>query len=464
MSGRHRKPTASAVSVAKVAFTGAVIGSGGLALAGHAGAATDGEWDKVASCESGGNWAINTGNGYQGGLQFAPSTWRSHGGGEYAPSAHLATKEEQIAVAERVLGSQGRGAWPTCGTGLSSATPRNVVDEPEALDVAGLNGELPPPPPPFDPFAPPPPAPFDPMAAPLPEAPPPPPAPELPPPPAPEIQAVAFDAPLPEAPPAPLPEAPPAPLPAAPPAPLPEAPSAPLPEAPPAPLPAAPIVDAPVELPAPVDVPPPAPVDVPPPAPPVEDVLLEAFAPDWDVAEGAPVEGPQVWSLHTAPLPLDPVLPAPPADPLAAPPADPLAAAPAPDPLAAAPAPDPLAPLNAVDIPAPAFDAANQAISGEIPAPPAEVPHLVSPENLPPGATMDPNALPAQSDNVTYLKEIWHAIQTQDITGKGALLALTQRPLTTPAPENVNGPGGGLGPVAEVSPSLPPDPALAPPA
>ena len=195
--------------------------------------------------------------------------------------------------------------------------------------------------------------------------------------------------------------------------------------------------------------------------PPVEDVYLEAFAPDWDVAEGAPVEGPQVWSLHTAPPPLDPVLPAPPtAHPAGRPAGRTQRAA---DPLAAAPAPDPLAPLNAVDIPAPAFDAANQAISGEIPAPPAEVPHLVSPENLPPGATMDPTALPAQSDNVTYLKEIWHAIQTQDITGKGALLALTQRPLTTPAPENVNGPGGGLGPVAEVPPPLPADPALLPP-
>ncbi len=173
MSGRHRKPTASAKSVAKIAFTGAVIGSGSLALAGHAGAATDGEWDQVAKCESGNNWAINTGNGYQGGLQFSPSTWSGHGGGEYAPAAHMATKEEQIAVAERVLASQGKGAWPTCGRGLSGATPRNVIDE--ALDAVGLNGELPPPPP-FDPFAPPPPpppAPFDAMAAPLPEAPPP---------------------------------------------------------------------------------------------------------------------------------------------------------------------------------------------------------------------------------------------------------------------------------------------------
>ena len=440
MSGRHRKPTASAVSVAKVAFTGAVIGSGGLALAGHAGAATDGEWDKVASCESGGNWAINTGNGYQGGLQFSASTWRSHGGGEYAPSAHLASKEEQIAVAERVLGTQGRGAWPVCGRGLSSATPRNVVDEPQALDSTGLNGELPSPPPPFDPFAPPPPAPVDAMAAPLPEAPvdamsaplpaapvdamsaplpdapPPPLEPELPPPP-PALEAVAFDAPLPDAPP---------------------------PDAPPA---GTPVVDASLEQ--------SAPADVAPPAPPVEDVNFEALSPDWDLAQGAPVNDLPVWSLHTAP-PLEPVLPAPPGTPLAAPPA---ADPPPADPLAAPPAADPLAPLDAVDIPAPAFDAANEAISGGIPAPPAEVPHLTSPENLPSGTTMDEGALPAQGPNVTYLHELWHAIQTQDVTGKDALLALAQRPLTTPAQENVNGPGPAPG--AEVPP-LPADPALPP--
>ncbi|MBX9918981.1 MAG: transglycosylase family protein [Mycolicibacterium frederiksbergense] len=136
MSGRHRKPTTSSVSVAKIAFTGAVIGGGSLALAGQAGAATDGEWDTVASCESGGNWAINTGNGYHGGLQFSPSTWSGHGGGEFAPSAFLATKEEQIAVAERVLASQGKGAWPTCGRGLSGSTPRNVVAEPAPQPIA----------------------------------------------------------------------------------------------------------------------------------------------------------------------------------------------------------------------------------------------------------------------------------------------------------------------------------------
>ena len=157
MSGRHRKPTTSAVNVAKIAFTGAVIGGGSLALAGQAGAATDGEWDQVARCESGGNWAINTGNGYQGGLQFSPGTWTSHGGGEYAPAAHMATKEEQIAVAERVLATQGRARGRSAARPLSGATPRNVVDEPAGRSTPPtLNGELPPPPP-FDPFAPPPP-------------------------------------------------------------------------------------------------------------------------------------------------------------------------------------------------------------------------------------------------------------------------------------------------------------------
>src|SRR6201994_3610043 len=126
-SGRHRKPTTSTVGVAKLAFTGAVIGGGGIALAGNAAAAPDSEWDRVASCESGGNWGINTGNGYLGGLQFTQGTWASHGGSEYAPSAHLATRDQQIAVAERVLASQGRGAWPVCGRGLSAATPRNVL-------------------------------------------------------------------------------------------------------------------------------------------------------------------------------------------------------------------------------------------------------------------------------------------------------------------------------------------------
>lgn len=71
-------------------------------------------WDALAMCESTGNWAINTGNGFFGGLQFTPSTWLGFGGGAYAPSAHLATREEQIAIAEKVLAVQGWGAWPAC--------------------------------------------------------------------------------------------------------------------------------------------------------------------------------------------------------------------------------------------------------------------------------------------------------------------------------------------------------------
>ena len=69
-------------------------------------------WDAIAQCESGGNWSISTGNGYFGGLQFTPSTWRANGG---SGSAAGASREEQIRVAENVLHSQGIGAWPVCG-------------------------------------------------------------------------------------------------------------------------------------------------------------------------------------------------------------------------------------------------------------------------------------------------------------------------------------------------------------
>jgi len=72
-------------------------------------------WSAIAACESGGNWGISTGNGFYGGLQFTEGTWLANGGGQYAPSANLATPAEQIAVAERVLASQGIGAWPVCG-------------------------------------------------------------------------------------------------------------------------------------------------------------------------------------------------------------------------------------------------------------------------------------------------------------------------------------------------------------
>jgi hypothetical protein len=71
-------------------------------------------WDALASCESSGNWAINTGNGFYGGVQFNQSTWERHGGLRYAPRADLATREEQIAIAEITRAVQGWGAWPVC--------------------------------------------------------------------------------------------------------------------------------------------------------------------------------------------------------------------------------------------------------------------------------------------------------------------------------------------------------------
>jgi hypothetical protein len=79
------------------------------------GAPHNSTWDALALCESGGDWAINTGNGYSGGLQFHPDTWASHGG---QGQAHEASREEQIQVAERVLDSQGWGAWPACSSQL----------------------------------------------------------------------------------------------------------------------------------------------------------------------------------------------------------------------------------------------------------------------------------------------------------------------------------------------------------
>ena len=77
-------------------------------------AAATGVWDDIAQCESGGNWAINTGNGYYGGLQFLGSTWQNYGGGEFAARADLATRDQQIVVAERIRDDVGYGAWPGC--------------------------------------------------------------------------------------------------------------------------------------------------------------------------------------------------------------------------------------------------------------------------------------------------------------------------------------------------------------
>lgn len=84
----------------------------GLVIATSAKADSGVNWDAIAACESGGNWAINTGNGYYGGLQFSLSTWRANGG---SGMPNQASKAEQIRVAENTLRTQGIGAWPTCG-------------------------------------------------------------------------------------------------------------------------------------------------------------------------------------------------------------------------------------------------------------------------------------------------------------------------------------------------------------
>ena len=107
--------------VTGVAVAGVATVAGGMATASSAQAST--VWDRVAACESGGNWSINTGNGYYGGLQFSDRTWDGFGGERYAPTANRATKAQQITIAQKVLASQGPGAWPTCGAraGLTRA-------------------------------------------------------------------------------------------------------------------------------------------------------------------------------------------------------------------------------------------------------------------------------------------------------------------------------------------------------
>ncbi|NBM17966.1 transglycosylase family protein [Streptomyces sp. GC420] len=122
--GKHRRPVVTTHRasrlVAMAGVTGAAVAAP-LIASGSASAATAAEWDKVAQCESGGNWSINTGNGYYGGLQFSASTWAAYGGTQYAATADKAGKSQQIAIAEKVLAGQGKGAWPVCGVGLSNA-------------------------------------------------------------------------------------------------------------------------------------------------------------------------------------------------------------------------------------------------------------------------------------------------------------------------------------------------------
>ncbi|MFF3837517.1 transglycosylase family protein [Streptomyces sp. NPDC001930] len=120
--GRHRRHQPSRINRASLTVT---AGGAGMALpfigAGTVQAASLDVWEKVAACESTSHWHINTGNGYFGGLQFSQSTWEAYGGTHYAPRADLASRDQQIAIAERVLKGQGPGAWPSCGPGAGLA-------------------------------------------------------------------------------------------------------------------------------------------------------------------------------------------------------------------------------------------------------------------------------------------------------------------------------------------------------
>ncbi|CAM5604028.1 MULTISPECIES: transglycosylase family protein [Streptomyces] len=143
--GRHRRYQPNRINRASLTVT---AGGAGIALpligTGVAQAADLDTWNKVAACESTGRWHVNTGNGYFGGLQFAQSTWEAYGGTRYAARADLATKDQQIAVAEKVLDGQGPGAWPQCsvragltrggespGVHPDSATPKAVPEAPQ---------------------------------------------------------------------------------------------------------------------------------------------------------------------------------------------------------------------------------------------------------------------------------------------------------------------------------------------
>ncbi|MCC9311126.1 LysM peptidoglycan-binding domain-containing protein [Kitasatospora sp. RB6PN24] len=118
---------------ARLAVLGGAVAAlpvAGLVTATTASAASTTTWNAVAQCESSGNWSINTGNGFYGGLQFTSSTWAAYGGTQYASQANLATPAQQIAIAEKVLADQGPGAWPVCSVkaGLTAGGAPAQVD------------------------------------------------------------------------------------------------------------------------------------------------------------------------------------------------------------------------------------------------------------------------------------------------------------------------------------------------
>ncbi|MEU1436188.1 transglycosylase family protein [Streptomyces sp. NPDC005786] len=128
-NGRHRRPRQAPAIIVAAGVTGSAIAIPLLGAAG-AHAADASTWDRVAECESGGMWSADLGNGYYGGLQFSQEVWKSYGGESYAERADLASRSQQIAVAEKVLDDQGPKAWPSCAviSGLAVDTGLPGVD------------------------------------------------------------------------------------------------------------------------------------------------------------------------------------------------------------------------------------------------------------------------------------------------------------------------------------------------
>lgn len=128
-NGRNRGPVKATRLAVVTGVAGAAVALP-MVTAPGAQAASVSTWDKVAECESSGNWQANTGNGHYGGLQFSNSSWKAAGGTKYAPRADQATKEQQITTAEKLLDQQGPGAWACAGeAGLSSDGAPADVDE-----------------------------------------------------------------------------------------------------------------------------------------------------------------------------------------------------------------------------------------------------------------------------------------------------------------------------------------------
>ncbi|MCI3272568.1 LysM peptidoglycan-binding domain-containing protein [Streptomyces cylindrosporus] len=140
-NGRHRRPRQAPALLVAAGVTGSAIAIPLFAASG-ASAADGSTWDKVAQCETGGSWSENNGDGFYGGLKLTQENWEKYGGLDYAPSADLASRNQQIAVAEKLLDDQGVGAFHTCGltTGLTKDSGSADVDTGVADDSSGSSG------------------------------------------------------------------------------------------------------------------------------------------------------------------------------------------------------------------------------------------------------------------------------------------------------------------------------------